>query len=222
MDGEFVNWEELHHADLVPGKVYKSGEGHGLSKEALSRLMGVGNTGGFRWRGKSTEAPFIVLTSTGNETIWPDSRQGRILKYFGDNRGRGSSDLLATRGGNKILERNFSLAYGSESQRAKTQIFLYFSSVQSVGWRFEGLALPGAAGQSLADALGVIRSTNPETETSFENFLATFTLVRPHLLARKDFENWNLRSVDPSYGPQEWQLWVENPGWWPSNANGLT
>jgi len=48
MDGEFVNWEELHQADLVSGKLYKSGEGHGLSKEALSRLLGVGNTGGFR------------------------------------------------------------------------------------------------------------------------------------------------------------------------------
>jgi hypothetical protein len=223
MDGEFVNWEELHQADLVSGKLYKSGEGHGLSKEALSGLLGVGNTGGFRWRGKSSEASFIVITSTGNEAIWPDSKDGRILRYFGDNRGKrdGQSDLFATRGGNKMLQRNFSLAYGSQAERSQTQIFLYFSAAKSVGWRFDGLALPGAAGHRLADALKVIRRTNPDTGKSFENYLATFTLVRPHLLARKDFENWNLRSLDPSYGPHEWQLWVESPGWWPSYPKSL-
>lgn len=211
-----VGFDELETADLISGAIYESGQGHGLTHEALSKLLKVGNSGGFRWKGNKDESPFVVLTSTGNETNWPDSVSGRALKYFGDQRGKSKPELLQTRGGNKILAKNFPLAYGTKAERARTQVFLFFSRVRRRNWRFEGVALPGAKGLGLDEALKVVQGKNTETGLEFENFLATFTLVRPQLIGREEFANWSHRRSQVISGPSEWELWVDNPGWWPS------
>lgn len=211
-----IGFDGLETADLMSGAIYESGRGHGLTDEALSKLLKVGNSGGFRWKGNKEASPFIVLTSTGNETDWPDSVTKRTLTYFGDQRGKSRPELLQTRGGNKILAKNFPLAYGTRDDRASTQVFLFFSRVKPRNWRFEGVALPGAKGLGLDETLKVVRGKNPETGLEFENFFATFTLVRPQLIGREEFANWSDRPSQVVSGPSEWELWVDNPGWWPS------
>jgi hypothetical protein len=209
-------FEGLAFADLLPGAIYCAGEGQGISNEPLSELLKVGNSGGFRWKGSLLEASFVVLTSTGNEEPWPDTHSGRKLEYFGDKRSAHKSGILSTRGGNKILSRNFPLAFGSTQERADTQIFLYFSRCAPRDWRFEGIALPGARGMALEEALRVVVNQDPLTGLSYENYLASFTLVRPARITRAQLDSWSAGQVRGANAPSEWQLWVDTPGWWPS------
>jgi len=213
--GKFVRYDDLPMADLLPGQIYESGPGKGLTHEPLSQLLRVGNSGGFRWRGRREESPFVVLTSTSNEEQWMDTLTGRTLEYFGDKKGASEKGITETRGGNKILKRNFELAYGSARDRARTQVFLFFSRVQPRSWRFEGLALPGARGLDQTQALKIVQNRTNE-EGDFENYLATFTVVKPKIIKRTDLETWSPRSAGTPSGPTEWELWVENPEWWPS------
>ena len=66
MTREF-QYNELTSADLIVDAVYKKGKAKDLSTEVISKLLPVGNVGGFRHVGPIAKPTLVVLTS--NEAI---------------------------------------------------------------------------------------------------------------------------------------------------------
>ena len=68
-----VPFEELDSADLVLDRIYRGGTAGSVADDPLNRLIPVGNSGGFRYKG-GREAPLLIaLYTTGTEDDWPDS-----------------------------------------------------------------------------------------------------------------------------------------------------
>jgi len=171
-----VPFEDLEYSDLIVDKVYAAGPLPDLRSEVLSRLLPVGNVGGFRWSGKWDNTNLVVLTSNGNEALWPDrfDRENRIVEYFGDN--RSFKELHDTRGGNRILHAAFQHARGGSVERSSAPVFLYFEkSGSGRDWKFSGVLVPGRYGQEIDQSLRKVWSES--SEGKFANYLATFTAL---------------------------------------------
>lgn len=85
-----VEFEELAEADLLLDAVYRGGEFNDVRDDPLHRLLGVGNQGGFRFRGsvKQDLVRVCVLYSELTDPDWPDElrpESGRFI-YYGDNK----------------------------------------------------------------------------------------------------------------------------------------
>ncbi len=150
----FFTFDELQTAPLIVDAVYEGGwESRNLADEPLSKIFqgvgsGLGNSGGFRWSGKSSGSGYCVLYTTGNEPDWPDELDLRagIFTYYGDNRSAGRA--VSSKKGNKILESSFASLHASESPRQNIVPFLIFEkfptersqrSVRFGGWQCQDL-----------------------------------------------------------------------------------
>ena len=86
---------ELSKVDLIVDKVYEGGRSPkaGAGNDPISKLLGCGNQGGFRFEGSTRrfEIKYIVLISSLAEVDWPDGidLETGLLTYYGDNRNHG-------------------------------------------------------------------------------------------------------------------------------------
>ena len=114
---------------LIIDAIYKGGTSGNWSDDPLTKILPVGNRGGFRKSsmGKTSDYAMIVLYSTGSETEWPDflDSETGIYRYYGDNRSEGS-DLLDTKKGGNIILRNAFNNLETEEGRRHTPPFLIF------------------------------------------------------------------------------------------------
>jgi hypothetical protein len=85
-----VDFDQLADADLVLDRVYRGGSAGGTRDDPLSKLLRVGNQGGFRPAGSVTNdsVKLVVLYTTGSEPDWPDALNPYTgtFTYYGDNR----------------------------------------------------------------------------------------------------------------------------------------
>src|ERR1043165_828011 len=89
-DRPSVAFNHLSESDLVVGTVYRAGSTNSFGDDPISKVIGGGNRGGFRYEG-TTAVPglnFVVLFTVFNEPEWPDRFEdgGRRFVYYGDNR----------------------------------------------------------------------------------------------------------------------------------------
>jgi hypothetical protein len=206
---EKVTFENLAGSDLVVNTIYQSGSAPNLKSEVLSRLLPVGNVGGFRWSGTWDKANIVVLTSNSNEVLWPDSydRDGKMLRYFGDNRSH--REISDTRGGNKILQAAFRGADGKTNERLGAPIFLYFERFgKGRDWLFNGLAVPGHPEVDTSDSLQTVWSDSENGK--FANYLATFTVIDVPVVSRIWIEELLLGQKISNNTPTAYRKWVEN------------
>lgn len=112
LDGLSVPFDELPSADLVVDRVYRGGSRGSVADDPLSKLLPVGNQGGFRYWGKRDAPRLVVLYTSGVEPDWPDvlDPASGAFTYFGDNRHPGKELHDSSRGGNVILRRTFDFA----------------------------------------------------------------------------------------------------------------
>ena len=101
-----VPFDALSTADLVVGTLYRGGSAGNVSDDPISRLLGCGNQGGFRYRGsvQGLNLNYVILYTNLSDPDWPDcfeEETGRFT-YFGDNKSpmyelhdtqKGESDL---------------------------------------------------------------------------------------------------------------------------------
>src|SRR5215471_2665750 len=68
-DAEVVDFDQLAGADLVVDRIYRGGSMGGTRDDPLSKLLDVGNQGGFRPAGSPTKdsVKLAVLYTTGSE-----------------------------------------------------------------------------------------------------------------------------------------------------------
>jgi hypothetical protein len=77
-----IAFEELLEADLHIDAIYNGGKVDNLGAEPLSKLIGVGNSGGFRpiTGGKPSRVTLCALVTSGEDSNWPDNLDTEYAK----------------------------------------------------------------------------------------------------------------------------------------------
>ena len=209
-DGRRFRFDELATADLVVDAVYEGGLAGTAADDPISKLLPVGNQGGFRFKGsiKDLDIRFVALYSSGTDADWPDFldvHTGRFV-YFGDNKRPGHKLHETQRGGNKILRDVFESAHTDDGLVPPFFIFEKTGDRRNV--RFRGLAVPGNPQVGTdSDLVAVWRSTGDER---FQNYRAVFTVLDTAVVERAWLDDLNAgKPFNPSC-PVAWRAWAAN------------
>lgn len=212
-----VSFSELQDTDLIVDTVYQSDRDAprgALSGEPITKLLRVGNLGGFRSRKGTAGIIYSALTSTGAEPEWPDrlDKSAGVYKYFGDNRVPGN-DLHATKQkGNQLLRDSFELAKsGNAAGRLRCPVFFIFEPGE-IGRDqiFRGLAVPASSSEKGGEALAVVSRT--KDGDTFQNYEATFALLGNQIISGdwvRDCVDAGELLLEHQLAPSEWKTWVE-------------
>ena len=208
-----VSYKDLSKADLVVDAVYEA-SGTQLSGEAISKLLGTANKGGFRVSGRGKDKKFIVLYTTGEDKDWPDQldlNTGQFL-YYGDNKKPGTKLESTPLGGNSILEHVFNLLHldVDGSNRSRIPPFFVFRKYptmsSSLSVQFKGLAVPGFPDlPSTEDLVAVWKTSNRER---FQNYLATFTILDAAVITRAWLHDLRRGDAVTKHAPGVWVEWI--------------
>jgi hypothetical protein len=171
----------LSACNLIIDAVYEGGKKGNAGDDPISKLLRVGNQGGFRYYGDLNNLKYIVLYTSGESIDWPDSIDAEtgIFKYYGDNRRPGHELHNTPKKGNLILKKLFDLLYSNFNQRLHIPPIFIFekyptaSSNRSV--QFKGLCVPGTSQKDAIDNLVAIWKTT--NNLRFQNYLAYFTIL---------------------------------------------
>jgi hypothetical protein len=207
---QVVEFDQLANADLVVERVYRGGSAGGTRDDPLSKLLPVGNQGGFRPAGSATKntVKLAVLYTTGAEPDWPDALDPYTgtFTYYGDNRKPGRT-LHGTMG-NRLLTSAFGWAHGNTATRAKVPPFLLFDKPGAGrDVRFRGLLAPGSdrlSGEE--DLVAVWRTT---AGVRFQNYQARFTVLDTPSVSRAWIRQLITGEPLDSHCPPAWRAWVE-------------
>lgn len=127
----------------------RGGAAGNTSDDPLSKLLPVGNQGGFRTHGRTVQdtVKLVVLYTSGAEPDWPDALDPYTgtFTYFGDNRSPGRDLHDTPKKGNLLLSRAFERAHARRAGRELVPPFLLFDKPGTGrDVRFHGLLAPGS------------------------------------------------------------------------------
>ena len=210
-----IPFAEIDAANLIVDAVYEGGTTKNLGSEVLSKVMHVGNSGGFRKcmkldeNGEKTkEVAYVCIYTTGEEIEWRDEVDRTLgrFTYWGDNRKAGNPMLRTKFGGNLFLQDIFAkLAIGQRKQIAPVFIFQKYCGRDVV---FCGVAVPGDRRMNPQDALVSVWAQN--NEGRYQNYKSTFTILDIPQIDKRwlwDLENGN--GYESQYVPKTWKRWVD-------------
>lgn len=176
-----VHFVGRESADLHVDAIYLGGTAKHLGASPLSKLIGVGTSGGFRSivGGNPRRVTMCALVTSGINPDWPDNLdvERGVFTYYGDNRKAGTHDMHDTElKGNAILRDSFSNLH--LCLRENIPVFLVFEKVgrQGYDYKFLGLAVPGANGLGPSDDLVAIWKSNKKNQR-FLNYRSRFTIL---------------------------------------------
>ena len=177
---EKIAIDQRTHWHLYIDATYKAKhDAKNLSAEVLSKLLSVGNQGGFRFKGK-TECPLLVaLFTSGEDMYWRDDLDSSlgIFLYYGDQKIPGK-DLHDTKlKGNLILKHIFEFASSYDlSIRKRIPPIFVFKKAHGRDIKFLGLAVPGIQGRPQKEWLTAVWGSNKNGER-FLNYKSLFTIL---------------------------------------------
>ncbi len=181
-----VKFNNLKNSDLIKEKIYHGGNESNLKSEPISKLLSVGNSGGFRYRVDKNKNPYlcILFTKNNKNELWPDEfiKEKSELLYYGDNK-KYSTDLgINQNKGNKLLTNSFSSLYFNE--KIKIPLFFIFEGTGvKYDVRFKGLAVPkGKPFEDNHNLIGIWKTAN---QKRIFNYLATFSILNDDIIYRK-------------------------------------
>lgn len=130
-----VPFEDIPQSDLLVDTVYQGGAANNLTSEVLSKLLHVGNSGGFRKCKKLSDGKkvndvgYACIFSTGEELEWRDEMDRTLgrFTYWGDNRKAGNPITRTSLGGNALLQK-YLKGWRWESEKQYHR-FLFFRSI---------------------------------------------------------------------------------------------
>jgi hypothetical protein len=200
----------LANANLYVDAIYQGGRKGNASDDPLHVLMGVSNSGGFRYRGKLGALDLLVLTSSLLEPDWPDSldKETGVFTYFGDNRRPGRALYDTPRFGNEILRSIFEMAHaGNEARRSVPPIFLFSNTGEWRDVRFLGLAVPGTPYAQTSEDLVAVWKTIAARR--FQNYRARFTVLDTSVISRAWIEDLIRGHRESPHAPASWIRWIK-------------
>jgi Restriction endonuclease AspBHI N-terminal/Restriction endonuclease len=201
---------QLANADLILDRIYRGGAIGGTGDDPLSKLLRVGNQGGFRPAGspKKDSVKLAVLYTTGSEPDWPDALDPYTgtFTYYGDNRNPGQA--LESTKGNLLLRKAFAWAHGEAAARARVPPFLLFDKPGTRrDVRFRGLLAPGSDRLSGEEDLVAVWRTKKGNR--FQNYRARFTVLDTPVVTRAWIDQLMAGEPLGSHCPLTWRAWVE-------------
>ena len=215
-----VPFKDLNGSGLFVDTVYEGGPDKNISSEVLSKLLHVGNSGGFRKcmkvaDGKKTkDAAYVCIYTTGEELEWRDELDRTLgrFTYWGDNRKAGNPLTKTKFGGNEFLQDIYSkLALGLRKHIAPVFVFQKYCGRDIM---FCGLAVPGDRRMNPQDALVSVWAQN--NDGRYQNYKAIFTVLDvPYIDPRwlDDLENG--MGYESQYAPKVWKNWVDRGSYSP-------
>lgn len=208
-----ISFEELPTSDLLLDAIYEGGIRGNASDDPISKLVGVGNQGGFRIAGTIVggDVKVIVLYTTMDDVDWPDTidYETGLFYYYGDNKQPGHELHDTPRKGNVLLRNLFESIHLEHPNREKVPPILIFSKA---GNRrdviFRGIAVPGA--ESIPHTEDLVAVWKTQSNRRFQNYRAIFTVLDVSVIRREwihDLLRGNAKSI---YAPDKWSKWVSS------------
>jgi hypothetical protein len=209
-----IPFDDLYAADLVVDAVYKGGSAANIGADPLQRLLPVGNSGGFRYKGRGSGSGIsncllIALYSTEDEPNWPDHldvETGRFT-YYGDNRRPGHLLHDTPRGGNRLLQQMFDVLHTGDRARIPP-LFIFTTTGVGRDIRFRGLAAPGAPSLQAADDLVAVWKTTGGSR--FQNYRAAFSVLGVEHVSRRWIDDILIGQPLSANAPVAWNKFVVN------------
>lgn len=225
---EKITSDERSNWNLYVDAIYKADPNKkNTSAEVLSKLMGVKNQGGFRYKGNTASPNFVILFTSGEDIYWRDELDTSlgVLVYFGDNKTPGKDLHQTNLHGNEILRYMFDISASDDLEiRKKLPPIFVFKKSKGRDVKFLGLAVPGIKGKPKKDWLTAVWGCNRNGDR-FQNYKAYFTILNTssgseaqsgfgiNLAWINDIENG--KSYNSIYAPFEWKKYVENKNYKP-------
>lgn len=219
---EKIKKEDRINHHLIIDAVYKANPAEKtMGGEVLSKLLGVKNQGGFRYRGDTNEPRLVMLFTSGEDVYWRDEMDSAlgIFLYYGDNKTPGRDLHKTNLHGNEILRYMFSLACSNSIEdRKKIPPVLVFKKHSGRDVKFLGLAVPGIKGKPSKDWLTAVWGQNRDGDR-FQNYKAFFTILdtsrgsqqfpndsKINLAWLTDIEEG--KAYESIYAPEEWKRYI--------------
>lgn len=215
---------ERHEHALTIDAVYCADKDQAktLKGEVMSKLLGVGNAGGFRICGPVAQPKFIMIFTSGEDIYWRDQIDNAlgIFLYYGDNKTPGRSLTDTKKQGNQILETIFGFAYSEKLEiRKKIPPIFIFKKVEGRDVKFLGLAVPGIQRKDKKEWLTAVWGVTKSGDR-FQNYRALFTVLdtsegsslQPgadiNLAWLNDIEDG--KAYESGYAPNEWKNYIDD------------
>ena len=215
-----IEFQDLDKSNLIVDTIYQGGTISNIKSEVLSKLMHVGNSGGFRKckrsvNGKKINEPaYVCIFSTGEELEWRDELDRTLgrFTYWGDNRKAGNPICKTSLGGNAFLQEIFNKnSLGIRKKIAPVFVF------QKAGGRdviFLGLAVPGDRRIRPQDSLVAVWAQN--NDGRYQNYKSIFTILdAPEIDRRWLYDLEYNDGYSSQYAPKVWKKWVDNATYTP-------
>jgi hypothetical protein len=202
-------FEKLKTAGLRVDALYEGGRQGHTGDDPISRLVGTGNQGGFRFVGSIADrVRLCVLYSSLSDLDWPDELDPTtgLFTYYGDNKRPGHS-LHDTHGrGNRVLQQSFNALHLGQ-RHLVPPFFIFTRGHRGRDVYFRGLAVPGAQGMSSNEDLVAVWRTNRGQR--FQNYRATFTILDVPAVQREWLADLHAGNPLSVHAPDAWIGWVE-------------
>ena len=207
-------FDKLSDCDLIIDAVYEGGSKGNVGDDPISKLVPVGNQGGFRYSGGLNNLKFIILYTSGENIDWPDTIdiETGIFQYYGDNKKPGYELHDTKKNGNTILKILFDSLHSQESPRASIPPIFIFkkhpteNSNRSV--QFKGLCVPGTINKNqLEDLVAIWKTTDG---LRFQNYSAFFTILNIAKISRVWLKSFNDRFTDSQEEPKTFKKWKKS------------
>jgi Restriction endonuclease AspBHI N-terminal len=211
-DSRVVDFGHLADADLVVDRIYRGGSAGNTGDDPLSKLLPVGNQGGFRTYGRIVRdsVKLVVLYTSGAEPDWPDALDPYTgtFTYFGDNRSPGRELHDTPKKGNRLLRSAFESVHAGREGRAQVPPFFLFDKPGTGrDVRFRGLLAPGSDRLSGEEDLVAVWRT--AAGHRFQNYRAQFTVLNVASIPRTWVRQLASGDMLGDSCPDAWRAWVE-------------
>lgn len=214
MNCKTVEFDDLINSDLFIDCVYKGGKNNNVGDDPLSKLLGTGNSGGFRKRKRDDDGnkfAFIALYTSMEELEWPDylDVETGVFRYYGDNRKPGNHILNTKNKGNKLLEDVFEMLNSGNIEDIPP-FFIFKKVGNGRDIKFLGLAAPG--NPKISPDKDLVAFWRTIDDNRFQNYEAYFTILNTSIepISKKwidalihDHKN-NLQ-----YAPDVWKRFIK-------------
>jgi len=202
---------ELSDCDLIIDAIYEGGNNGNSGDDPITKILPVGNQGGFRFAGKIDNLKYIVLYTSGENMDWPDTidLETGVFQYYGDNKKPGHELHDTRRKGNLILKNLFDSLNSIEDPRIKIPPIFIFkkfptqNSNRSV--QFKGLCVPGTLQRNQIDNLVAVWKTS--NGFRFQNYAAFFTILDIARISRNWLNKLNEGDEINSLTPLFYKRW---------------
>lgn len=207
-----VPFAELAQADLVVDRIYRGGVAGNRGDDPISKLVPVGNAGGFRFRGSPTRGSVscLVLYTSSADPDWPDRLDmstGRFT-YYGDNKQPGRELHDTPRKGNLALRDYFEASQSAAGRGRVPPILLFAKAGSATDVVFRGLLVPGNPAVPTDEQLVAIWRTAKGER--FQNYRASFSVLDVRNVRRDWLEQVIAGHAHGDKAPVAWRDWVNS------------